>query len=247
MLFKKKHRIRPLYKQLVKLRENVQNRTKLLRFKRKKWESLKQYYIKKLKRYKKFKPQDQTKYVITKFPNKGTSYKKRFKNKLNASRRLRLFYGGLTKRELKKQIKNYMSKKNKKFNHINLLFLEFFESRIDTVLFRAKFSISIRNAKQLIAHGKILVNNKLVKSPSYILKKGDLISINPNSQDIIVNNIKYCLKDWKDYRAKLWPIPPKYLIINYTTMEIFFNAIEITSFSTDFFFHLKLEKLLLNF
>jgi hypothetical protein len=60
MLFKKKNRYKPRFKQFLKLRENVQNRNKILKFKKKKWEKLLQFYKRKLKRYKKFKPKDQT-------------------------------------------------------------------------------------------------------------------------------------------------------------------------------------------
>jgi len=36
MLLKKKNRFKPFYKQFIKLRENLQNRKKLLQFKKKK-------------------------------------------------------------------------------------------------------------------------------------------------------------------------------------------------------------------
>ena len=46
-MLKKKNKFKPLYKQFIKLRENVQNRKKLLKFKNQKWERLIQYYKKK--------------------------------------------------------------------------------------------------------------------------------------------------------------------------------------------------------
>ena len=36
MIFEKKNKFKPLYKQFIDLKENVQNRTKLLQFKRQK-------------------------------------------------------------------------------------------------------------------------------------------------------------------------------------------------------------------
>ena len=56
MLFIKKKRFKPLYKKFIKSRENVQNRKKLFKFKRNKWQLLIKHYKKSLKRYKKFKP-----------------------------------------------------------------------------------------------------------------------------------------------------------------------------------------------
>lgn len=246
-MFKKKNRVKPLFKQLIKLRENVQGRTKILNFRHKKWKTFIEKYSKKLKkRYVKFKPQDQTKYTITRYPNKGTALKKQFRNSFNSGRKLRLFYGGLLKKNFKKQLKIFNSDKNKKTN-INLIFLKLFEQRLDSVLFRSKFAKSFRNARQMITHEKIRVNGKVVKSPSFILKKGDLISVNFKYHEVVIKNLQYCLQGWVNYNARLWPLPPKHLIINYTTMEIFFDNLDITNLSTDFSFNLNLEKVLLNY
>jgi len=237
MLLKKKNKFKPLYKQFIKLRENVQNRKKLLKFKKQKWENLIQSYKKKQKKYRKFKPLDQSQYIVSKYPNKANSYKKRYKNTLNNSKRFRLFYGNLSKKNIKRQIKYILKKKNnKKFNNLNLLFLELFEHRLDTVLYRSKFSISFRNARQLIVHNKILINQKIVNTPSYIVKPGDLITIVPKFAHLIEKNLK---------NAQIWPIPPKHLSINYTTMEILINKdIKKTNLSINFSFNLNLEKIL---
>ena len=56
MFGEKKNRFKPLYKQFIKLRENVQNREKILNFKKKKWSNLLFYYKRSLKRFNKFKP-----------------------------------------------------------------------------------------------------------------------------------------------------------------------------------------------
>lgn len=247
MLIKKKTKFKPVFKQLIKLRENVQNNTKILKFKRKKWETFTEHYLKKLKRYRKFKPHDPTRYTISKYASKGNDHKKKFRNTLNSSRNFRLFYGGLSKKELKKYIKHLKTPKIKKASNINLLFLKLFETRLDTVLFRAKFSKSCRDARQLITHRKVLVNNKVVESPAYQLKSGDLISIKYNQQYIIIENFRYYLQNWISHKTKLWPIPPKHLIINYNTMEIFFENIETVNLATSFLFNLNLEQVILNY
>ena len=141
---------------------------------------------------------------------------------------------------LKKNIKKTIKKKtNKKLINFYLTFLEQFEHRLDTILYRAKFSISLRNAKQLIVHGKIFVNNKTVRIPSYKAKQGDLISINTKAHALIEKNIK---------NANIWPIPPKHLSINYKTTEIILNSnLKETNISTNFPFHLNLEKILVSY
>jgi ribosomal protein S4 len=247
---KENNRIKPLYKQFIKLRENVQNRTKILKFKRKKWEILIENYKKRLKWYKKFKPKDQTKYLMSKYASNGKSRKKVFRDSLNRSRIFRLFYGNLTKKLLKKQIKNLKNTKSKKLNYNYLLFLQSFEKRLDTTLFRAKFSKSIRNAKQLVTHGIVFVNNKQIRYPAYILKEGDFICINPKYSTLIENNLKYCLLGNLKLGIKnnqLWPLPPKHLVINYKTLEIIFGDISISTFQNDFLYNLNLEKIIINY
>jgi len=57
----------------------------------------------------------------------------------------------------------------------NLLLL--LESRIDNVVYRLGLSKSRAKARQFVLHGFILVNNKKVNIPSFLVKVGDEISI----------------------------------------------------------------------
>jgi ribosomal protein S4 len=229
---------KPLYKQFIALRENVQNRKKLLKFKKLKWKNLILSYKKRLKKYRKFKPQDHNKYLVSKYPSKNTSYKKRFRNTHLSTKRFKVFYGGLSSNYLKNLIE-YLSlrARKEKDNCLNISFLEILESRLDVILYRSKFSPSIQNARQLIAHGKILVNKKEVKSKSYYLHVGDLISVKPDTNALIESNIKL---------SDSWPIPPKHLLINYKTMQIIFGKHKGTNFSLYFPFGLNLEQILNN-
>lgn len=250
MFLKKNNRIKIFYKQFVKLRENVHNRTKILKFKKKKWENLLQFYKKKLKWYKKFKAKDHCKHLITKYATKGASHKKQHRNSLNNSRILRLFYGNITKKLFKKQLKFIKTKKNKNFTLNYFQFLSYFETRLDTILFRAKFSKSLRDSRQLITHGAINVNNKKVTSVGYLLKESDIISVNKQYFITIENNLKYCLRKNLNLEIKtnrLWPLPPKNLLINYATLEIIFGNTDLLSFSNHFSFKLNLEKILNNY
>ena len=64
------------------------------------------------------------------------------------------------------------------------------ERRLDLVLFRAGFAISLSQARQLISHKKIFVNGTAVTSSFFILNKGDIISVSPSIKKIIKENIK---------------------------------------------------------
>ncbi len=57
--------------------------------------------------------------------------------------------------------------------------LSLLESRLDNVLFRLKFATTRRQARQIIAHGHVLVNGNKVSSPSYLVAVNDEISLSP--------------------------------------------------------------------
>jgi ribosomal protein S4 len=255
----KKRRYKPLYKQFIRLRKNVQNRrilravnanpsstdnpyyshsTLTTKFKKRKWEGFNND-LKKIFKYrkKKFQIYDHFKfYHIQRFSN---YFKKKFFNKLNIKKSLSLFYGGLIGKYLKKQI-NFSLKKitysRKNFGNTNFFIIKILESRLDSVLHRSFFTLSFRGARQLINHGHVFVNKKIVKISSFILKKGDLVEINTKYHKLILKNIQ-C--------SHVWPIPPKYLLINFRTFQILFNEnIEATNFSTHFPFRLDISTLI---
>ncbi len=233
MILKNKNKFKPLYKKFLKLRENVQNRKKLLKFRKQKWEKFKIIYLKNLN--KKFKLKDQNRYLVWRYPTTWSSYKKRYKNNLILYKKINLFYGGLSRKLIKEKITKAI---NQKYKKINPLFLKLFETRLDVVLYRAKFSQSIREARQLIFHNKVLVNNKKIKIKSYTLKSGDLITLDVKDSRLIDLSIK---------RSFIWPIPPKHLIINYKTLQIVFGSFDSMNFSFNFSYYLNLEKILTNY
>lgn len=141
----------------------------------------------KLKRYRKFKPRDQARYLVSSYPTKSLSYQNRTKNTLRALKMFKLFYGGISKSYMKRRIKIILKKKHHK---ISFLFSEVFERRLDTILYRSKFGLSLRNARQLILHGKIFINKNPIKIKSYILSFGDIITIHPKDFKLIRTNIQ---------------------------------------------------------
>lgn len=231
-----KSRLKPIYKKFIRLRENVQSRTKILNFKREKWQILIQHYRKKFKRYNKIKRKDQNKYSITKFPRKGISYKKRYRDTLHASKRVNLFYGGFLKKKFKKLINLTNSLKWNK----RLLFLLNFEKRLDVVLYRANFSGSVRQAQQLILHSKIKVNGEINNRKSHKLAKGDLISLPLKDLYLIKNLVKFP-------KNRILITPPKHLIVNYKTLQIIFDGITDTHFASTMPFKLHEEKITLDY
>ncbi|HLD35489.1 MAG TPA: 30S ribosomal protein S4 [Planctomycetota bacterium] len=75
-------------------------------------------------------------------------------------------------------------------------FLVLLETRLDNVLYNAGWATSRGQARQFIAHGHIMVNNKRVSIASFNVKAGDVISPNKHelSQKLVVT--------WKDIAKK---------------------------------------------
>ena len=90
----------------------------------------------------------------------------------------------------------------------------------------------------MISHGKIFVNKKIVKTRSYLIKQGDIISIDSNEYINIEINI---------LKSSVWPIPPKYLLINYKIMQIIMGDIKGINLSHNYRFNLNIEKVIENF
>ena len=88
--------------------------------------------------------------------------KKFFQRRLFEKQQLRNFYGCIHQY----QLKNIFQK-----------FMVLLESRLDITLVRLKLVKTIFQAKQLINHKKIIINNKIKSKPNFLLQKGDVIFI----------------------------------------------------------------------
>lgn len=112
------------------------------------------------------------------------------------------------------QIKNYLVSYNHlKFFSINFLFL--LESRVDTILYRLNISHSSNYIRQYIRHKGILINNKLIKTPSYQIKFNDTLSF-VNKKEIF-NQLFYSFQ-----KRIIFMSIPFYYEINFRIMSMKF-------------------------
>ncbi|MDD3614406.1 MAG: 30S ribosomal protein S4 [Candidatus Pacebacteria bacterium] len=79
------------------------------------------------------------------------------------------------------QMKKYFKEATKSPESTSETFFKKLELRLDNVIFRLGFAPSRQAARQTVSHGHILVNNKKIDVPAYELKKGDVITIRPQS------------------------------------------------------------------
>jgi small subunit ribosomal protein S4 len=93
---------------------------------------------------------------------------------------------------LETQFRNYFEKANKLKGITGDNLVKFLESRLDNVVYRLGFASSRKQARQLIRHRHITVNERMVDIPSFILDAGDIIKIKDKSKklDLIHNSLK---------------------------------------------------------
>ena len=101
---------------------------------------------------------------------------------LQAKQKLKSYYGNMNERQFRNIYRKALKKKgNTSENFIGLL-----EVRLDTVIYRAKFAITVFAARQLINHGHVKVNGKKVNVASYSVKEKDKIEIKDKSKELVV-------------------------------------------------------------
>jgi small subunit ribosomal protein S4 len=93
---------------------------------------------------------------------------------------------------LETQFRNYFEKANKLKGITGDNLVKLLESRLDNVVYRLGFASSRKQARQIIRHRHITVNDRLVDIPSFILGAGDIIKIKDKSKklDLIHNSLK---------------------------------------------------------
>lgn len=78
-----------------------------------------------------------------------------------------------------KQFRRYAEAASRKKEVTGRALLETLELRLDNVVYRLGFAASRAQARQIVGHGFITVGAKKVNIPSYRVKVGDEIGINP--------------------------------------------------------------------
>jgi small subunit ribosomal protein S4 len=83
---------------------------------------------------------------------------------------------------LERQFRRHFAKAEKRRGITGELLLNILERRLDNVVFRLGFAASRAQARQLVAHGHILVDDHRVDVPSFELKEGSQVSIKKASR-----------------------------------------------------------------
>ena len=116
---------------------------------------------------------------------------------LAAKQKLKKYYGDITEKQF---IKIYQEASRKRGDTSQIL-IELLERRLDAVVFRLKFAPTVFAARQLVSHGHVMVNGKVVDRKSYQIKDGDEISLLDTSQNIpmIIQTLSSNERDVPEY------------------------------------------------
>lgn len=124
-------------------------------------------------------------------------------------------YYGILEKQFVRYLKN--AKRSREITGIALL--KALECRLDNLVYRIGFAISIRQARQMVNHGCILVNGKRVDIPSCAIKVNDVISLkeqyrdnpmfNTNFLDLKSFDLPYIEKDFASFSGKLVKLPAR--------------------------------------
>lgn len=101
---------------------------------------------------------------------------------LLAKQLLKGYYGNINERQFRKIYKEAVRRKgDTSENLVGLL-----ESRLDAVVYRAKFVPSVFAARQFVSHKHVTVNGRVVNIPSYVVRPGDVIAVRDRSKEMLV-------------------------------------------------------------
>ena len=78
---------------------------------------------------------------------------------------------------LERQFKHFFREAERAKGVTGLTLLQLLERRLDNVVFRMNYAPSRQDARQMVQHGRVCINNKRLDIPSYTVKVGDEISI----------------------------------------------------------------------
>lgn len=116
---------------------------------------------------------------------------------LRAKQKLKGYYGNLTEKQFAKTYDEAARRKgNTSENLIALL-----ESRLDAVVYRAKFVPTVFAARQFVNHGHVTVNGKRVNIASYRVKAGDVVEVRERSRNmaLVLEAVQSAERDTPDY------------------------------------------------
>lgn len=116
---------------------------------------------------------------------------------LREKQKLKRIYG-----MLERQFRVFFARAVSKRGVTGEMLIELLERRLDNVVYRMLFAGTRKEARQMVNHALIYVNDRLVNIPSYQVRPGDKISIRKKEKTIA--RVKASLEKWQDLTIPEW-------------------------------------------
>jgi len=116
---------------------------------------------------------------------------------LMAKQKLKVYYGNISE----KQFHKYYAEAIRRSGDAAENLIGLLESRLDNLVYKAKFVPTVFAARQFVNHGHVTVNGKKVNIPSYMVKVGDVIEVREKSKGMamVMSAIEAQGRDFPEY------------------------------------------------
>jgi small subunit ribosomal protein S4 len=116
---------------------------------------------------------------------------------LRAKQKLKGYYANITEKQFEQIYAEAVRRRGNSAEHL----IGLLESRLDAVVYRAKFVPTPFAARQFVNHGHVLVNGRRTNIPSYRCKPGDVIEIKEKSRNmaLVLEALQSAERDIPDY------------------------------------------------
>jgi len=120
-----------------------------------------------------------------------------FGTQLRAKQKLKGYYGSISEKQFNNIYKEAVRRPGDTSEHL----VGLLESRLDAIVYRAKFVPTVFAARQFVNHGHVRVNGQRVNIPSYRCKPGDVISVKDASKNMamVLEATQLAERDVPDY------------------------------------------------
>lgn len=103
---------------------------------------------------------------------------------------------------MEKQFRHYFRISARAKGITGKVLIQILERRVDNVILRIGFAVSHNQARQIVSHRHIYINNRCVNIPSYLVKPGDVLEL--RSDDKLRKNIKQAIEITQDWPKASW-------------------------------------------
>lgn len=134
--------------------------------------------------------------------------------RLREKQKLKMIYG-----VMERQCRKYFEMARKVKGSTATAFMILFERRLDNVIYRAGFAVNRRQARQFVSHGHIMVGDRRVDVPSYLVKIGDVIKVRDSIKELVKANLSVPSRK----------SPPSWLSVDEDALTVYVKAMPTRS------------------